>query len=67
MANAFDHENTPFGSYGEFEGYDQTADWTEQDWQDYDAHVSAEIADFEARQGEEDFFWPSPEDFNAPF
>lgn len=49
MSNAFAHENTPFGTFGEFEGYDQTADWTDEDWQQYDAEVAQDIADFEAQ------------------
>lgn len=61
MSNAFDHENTIYGAYGEFDSFDVTADWTEQDWRDYDAHCQAEIAEWEAEQAlafydEPDFF-----------
>lgn len=41
-------DETPFGSFGTFDGYDQTAEWTASDWADYDAHCAAEIARWDA-------------------
>lgn len=48
---AFEHENTPYGSYGEFDHYG-TLDWTEADWADYDAQVAAEMAAADAHEDE---------------
>lgn len=67
MSNAFDHETTPFAAYGEFDGYDQTADWTDEDWAEYDRQVGQDIADWEAQTEPFDDFLPSPEDFHSPF
>jgi len=53
MTNAFDHENTIYGSYGEFLPVDENVDWSEHDAQaaDYFAEMEAEweaeaMADF---------------------
>lgn len=59
------HETTIYGGYGEFDPYG-TDSWTELDWQRYDDFIASEIEQFEASQDEDDF-WPSPEDFHAPF
>lgn len=42
MTNAFDHENTPYSAYGEFETYGMPT--SEQEWADYDAYMADEIA-----------------------
>lgn len=47
MSNAFDHENTIYGAFGEFEP-GLTADWTDADYRAYDAQLAAEIAEWEA-------------------
>jgi hypothetical protein len=47
MSNAFDHENTPYGAFGEFEP-GLTADWTAPDYRAYAAQLAAEIAEWEA-------------------
>jgi len=48
MSNAYDHENTIYGSYGEFDPQD-TSKWTDEDWAAYDRHVGQDIADWEAQ------------------
>lgn len=59
-------DEIPFGSFGTFEGYDVTDNWTDEDWQDYDRSVAAEMEAYDAMVADEDY-WPSPEDFHAPF
>ena len=63
--NAFDHENTPYGSYGEFGSYDVTEDWTDEDWAAYDAQVAEDIAAYEAEQWADDFYFDG--DAETPF
>jgi hypothetical protein len=48
-------ENIVYGSFGEFDPYG-TADWTDEDWAEYDAAVGQEIADWEAECGPFDEF-----------
>lgn len=55
MAIETNPENTVYGSYGEFYA-EGMADWTEQDWRDYDAFLAAEFADFEESQAEWEIF-----------
>ena len=53
-AQPFEHENTPYGAYGEFE---PVAD--DYSWSDHDAQVAAEIAAHDAELA----FWdddPNP-------
>lgn len=52
MAIETNPENTLYGSYGEFDPSD-TANWTDEDWQQYDRHVAQEIAEWEAQTSAE--------------
>ncbi len=40
--NAFEHENTPFGSYGEFEPIPADVDWSDHDAEAADYFAAAE-------------------------
>ena len=60
-------ENVPFGSYGEFDSFG-TAEWTDEDWAAYDAHVAAEIDEWDAaHRWDEEQFIPDESDIQAPF
>jgi hypothetical protein len=54
MSNAFDADNTPFGTYGEFDPW-LTSEWTDEDWQQYDADIAAELANDAAER--EALYW----------
>lgn len=60
------HFDSPFGSYGYFEGHDVTADWTDEDWQQYDREVAQDIADFEAQTEPYDEFF-ADDSIEPPF
>ena len=60
-------ENTVCGAYGEFETFG-TADWSDEDWRAYDAHVAAEMDEWDAaHRWDEDMFVPDESDIQAPF
>lgn len=58
-------DEIPFGSFGTFDSFDVTSEWTDEDWAEHDRHVAEEMAKFDAET--EDDYWPCPEDFHAPF
>lgn len=62
MSEFNDHETSIYGSFGEFEP--QTM--TDEEWAEYDAWVAAEIEAAEEMSDSLEY-WPSPEDFHAPF
>lgn len=43
IENSTPVDETPFGAFGTFDGYDQTADWTDEDWAEYDRYVAEEM------------------------
>jgi hypothetical protein len=58
-----EHENTIYGSYGEFDPYG-TDEWTDEDWAEYDAQVAEDMALHDEMM---DAYWPEPWDFDPPF
>ena len=60
-----EHENTIYGSYGEFESYGLPS--TDEEWAEYDRQVAEDMAAFDAmaEAGEIPFF--PGEDFEPPF
>ena len=44
---------TPVGSFGTFDSYDVTADWTDEDWHQHDAEIAADMAAYDEAMADE--------------
>jgi hypothetical protein len=40
-------DQTIYGAFGEFDAFDVTADWTDEEWANYDAWVDEELAAYD--------------------
>ncbi len=66
IQNATPFDETPFGSFGNFDAYEQTASWTDEDWAEYDRLVGEEISEWEAQTEPYDEFY-ADDSIEPPF